>query len=314
MGGGWRRLIPAATIFFTLSCAAAAVTPAAVPAGTAALRAEAARYEHGEGVRKDAFQAYDLYCAAAREGDAEAQYALGWMYANGRGVARSDELASLFFNMAAEQGHAQSRAMLRVVGRPAQDMPGCMRDPAIASEYDESPIEEYMQFVIVVEVDDVGSFVPANAAQEKVADLVRTLAPEYKVHPVLALAFIRAESNFDPLARSPKNAQGLMQLIPETSARFNVRKPFDPVQNVRGGLAYLRWLLAYFRGNVPLVAAAYNAGEGTVERYRGVPPYAETRQYVKRILQVFHKTFHPFDPSVADPSPELDRMGVVVNN
>ena len=74
-----------------------------------------------------------------------------------------------------------------------------------------------------------------------------------------------------------------MQLIPETSARFNVKKPFDPVQNVRGGLAYLRWLLAYFKGNVALVAAAYNAGEGTVERYRGVPPYAETRAYVQRI-------------------------------
>ena len=94
---------------------------------------------------------------------------------------------------------------------------------------------------------------------------------------------------------SPKNAQGLMQLIPETSARFNVKKPFDPVQNIRGGLAYLRWLLAYFRGDVTLVAAAYNAGEGTVERYRGVPPYAETRAYVQRIKRHFRKDEHPYD-------------------
>ncbi len=147
------------------------------------------------------------------------------------------------------------------------------------------------------------AFVPQNAAQEKVAALVHTMAPQYRIDPMLALAIIRAESNFDALARSARNAQGLMQLIPETSARFNVKRPYDPVQNIRGGLAYLRWLLAYFRGNVPLVAAAYNAGEGTVDRYRGVPPYAETRGYVKRILELFRSQVHPYDPSVTDPSP-----------
>jgi soluble lytic murein transglycosylase-like protein len=102
-----------------------------------------------------------------------------------------------------------------------------------------------------------------------------------------------------------------MQLIPETSARFNVKKPFDPVQNVRGGLAYLRWLLAYFKGNVALVAAAYNAGEGAVEKYRGIPPYAETRAYVQRIKRYFRRDDHPFDSTVTDPSPELARIGVV---
>ena len=137
------------------------------------------------------------------------------------------------------------------------------------------------------------------------------LAPEYQINPVLALAIIRAESNFDPNARSAKNAQGLMQLIPETSARFNVKKPFDPVQNIRGGLSYLRWLLAYFRGDVSLVAAAYNAGEGTVERYRGVPPYAETRAYVQRIKRYFRRDRHPYDASVTNPSPELPRIRVV---
>ena len=139
-------------------------------------------------------------------------------------------------------------------------------------------------------------------------DIVRRLAPEYRVSPQLALAIIRAESNFDPNARSPKNAQGLMQLIPETSARFNVRKPFDPVQNIRGGLAYLRWLLAYFRGDVTLVAAAYNAGEGAVERYRGIPPYAETRAYVQRIRRHYRKDQHPYDAKVTAPSPELPHM------
>jgi soluble lytic murein transglycosylase-like protein len=99
-----------------------------------------------------------------------------------------------------------------------------------------------------------------------------------------------------------------MQLIPETSVRFNVKKPFDPEQNIRGGLSYLRWLLAYFEGNVQLVVAAYNAGEGAVNRYRGVPPYAETRGYVKRITELFTPAEHPFDPGVTSPSPELSRI------
>jgi soluble lytic murein transglycosylase-like protein len=138
--------------------------------------------------------------------------------------------------------------------------------------------------------------------------LVNELAPKYGVLPRLALAVIRAESNFDPSARSPKNAQGLMQLIPETAVRFNVTKPYDPAQNVRGGLAYLRWLLAYFEGDVSLVAAGYNAGERAVDRYAGVPPYAETRAYVQRILKFFGRTAHPFDAAAAGPSATLPKI------
>jgi soluble lytic murein transglycosylase-like protein len=87
-----------------------------------------------------------------------------------------------------------------------------------------------------------------------------------------------------------------------------VSKPFDPTQNVRGGLAYLRWLLAYFQGNVTLVAAAYNAGEGVVNRYRGIPPYAETRTYVKRVTQFFGREEHPYDATVTEPSPALENF------
>lgn len=88
-----------------------------------------------------------------------------------------------------------------------------------------------------------------------------------------------------------------------------MRKIEDPAQNIRGGMAYLRWLLAYFEGDLALVLAAYNAGEGAVERYRGVPPYAETRNYVQRILsRLDGQLLHPFDPAVTAPSGAL-RVG-----
>jgi hypothetical protein len=88
-----------------------------------------------------------------------------------------------------------------------------------------------------------------------------------------------------------------------------VRNAFDPVENVHGGLAYLRWLLAYYRGHVVFAAAAYNAGERAVDRYRGVPPYPETRGYVQRVLSMFRKHDHPYDPTVTGPSPLLSEGG-----
>ena len=114
-----------------------------------------------------------------------------------------------------------------------------------------------------------------NVAPEPISRLVQeawTVGHHMNLEPTLVLAVMATESNFDPLAVSPKNAQGLMQLVPDTAARFNVRQITDPVQNIRGGMAYLRWLMAYFEGDIALVAAAYNAGERAVERYLGVPP------------------------------------------
>jgi hypothetical protein len=265
----------------------------------AALRTEARAYEHGEGVARDAQHAIALYCQASRLGDPDAQFSLGWMYANGRGIPRDNRMASLFFGLAATQGHEYAKKMLAFVGPAAADPPECLRDPAAP------PVED----VATWEPDE--DFVAATPEQKRAAEVVGKLAPEYQVSPLFALAIIRAESNFNPNARSPKNAQGLMQLIPETSARFDVKKPYDPVQNIRGGLAYLRWLLAYFKGNVTLVAAAYNAGEGAVERFGGVPPYAETRAYVQRIRQYYRKDRHPYDASVTEPSPELWRFRMV---
>jgi len=100
------------------------------------------------------------------------------------------------------------------------------------------------------------------------------------------MAVIQVESNFDPNALSPKNAQGLMQLIPETAERFGVNDVWDPEQNLRGGMAYLRWLLDHFQGDVRLALAGYNAGEGAVEQHQGIPPFGETQEYVRRVTTI----------------------------
>ena len=256
-----------------------------------ALRIEAKGFEHGIGNNRNPDKAVELYCEAARLGDAEAQYNLGWMYAMGRGIPRDDLAAAYFFTMAANQGDTLAERMLKQVGDPPAKPPKCIAD-------------------ILARFDAEGHDIVTKALPEhrKVMNLVQKLAPEYGIYPRLAMAIIRAESNFNPSAVSPKNAQGLMQLIPETAERFNVKKPFDPEQNIRGGLAYLRWLLAYFQGNITLVAAAYNAGEGTVNRYAGIPPYAETQDYVNRIREIFKKEEHPFDERITPPSPDLPRI------
>jgi hypothetical protein len=95
------------------------------------------------------------------------------------------------------------------------------------------------------------------------------------------------ESNFNPRAVSPKGARGLMQLMPGTARRFGVRDSFDPHENIRGGTTYLSELLSMFDGDLVRTLAAYNAGEGAVQRYRGVPPYRETQEYVRRTMLVY---------------------------
>ena len=258
--------------------------------------AEARGYEHGEGVAKDQLKAALLYCSAARDGDPEAQYSLGWMYANGRGVARDDTVASSLFALAAAAGHAHARRALTFVGSEEGSVPECMRPP-------EPPpgVPPTAQFEI--RLDDADPFADLPAWKQKIANVVVELAPRYSVDPRLALAVIAVESNFEPSARSDKDARGLMQLIPETAARFNVRDAYNVKDNVHGGLAYLRWLLAYYRGQVPLAAAAYNAGEKAVDKHRGIPPYAETRDYVRRIQRLFRPEIHPYDARIVDPSP-----------
>jgi len=255
------------------------------------LIARALAYEHGEGVIKDPLKAAALYCAAARQGDSEAQFSLGWMYANGRGVAHDDAVAASLFALAAAGGHTEAQRMQRFVGDDRGMLPDCMHPPPSTSEA-----------VAAAQPDPFAELPPWK---QKIADQVTRLAPRYALDPRLALSIIAVESNFEPRARSVKDARGLMQLIPETAIRFNVGNAYDVNDNLRGGLAYLRWLLAYYRGQVALAVAAYNAGEAAVDRYRGIPPYPETRDYVRRVLQLFRSDWHAFDPRVVAPSPFL---------
>ena len=274
-----------------LSGALAAEGMSAVPSSERApdLVAMALAYEHGEGVLMDLLRAAALYCEAARRGDAEAQYSLGWMYANGRGVARDDAVAASLLALAAAGGHAAARAALKFVGSERGRLPACMLpdEPAASA----APTEEAVDL-----------FADLSPEKQKIAQVVTALAPAYTVSPRLALAVIAVESNFDPKAQSPKDARGLMQLIPDTAARFKVRNSFDIRDNLRGGLAYLGWLLSYYQGEVALAAAAYNAGEAVVDRYRGIPPYPETRNYVQRVLFLYGSERHPYDPALAAPS------------
>jgi len=112
---------------------------------------------------------------------------------------------------------------------------------------------------------------------------IEAAAALHGVNTELVRAVIQVESEFDPLARSSKGAQGLMQLMPDTARRMGVANAFDPRQNIFGGVRYLRQLLDMFSGDVALTAAAYNAGENAVARYKGVPPFRETRGYVEKV-------------------------------
>lgn len=112
---------------------------------------------------------------------------------------------------------------------------------------------------------------------------IRAAATQHGVDEAVVRAIIHAESSFNPNALSRVGAQGLMQLMPATARRFGVSNSFDPGQNIRGGVQYLAWLLKRYNGDLTLAAAGYNAGEGAVDKYKGVPPYSETRRYVERV-------------------------------
>lgn len=124
-------------------------------------------------------------------------------------------------------------------------------------------------------------------SEQELEPMISRFSRQHQLHPALIRAVIKAESGFDPHAVSRAGAVGLMQLMPQTAARMDVRDLYDPEDNIGGGTKYLRQLLDRFRGNLPLALAAYNAGEHVVDRYRTLPPYTETRQYVRKVLRYY---------------------------
>ncbi|MDN5940939.1 MAG: lytic transglycosylase domain-containing protein [Nitrospira sp.] len=130
----------------------------------------------------------------------------------------------------------------------------------------------------------------STLSEQELEPVIRRYSFQHRLHPALIRAVIKAESNFDPRAVSRAGAIGLMQLMPQTAVRLDVRDMYDPDDNVGGGTKYLRQLLDRFHGNLPLALAAYNAGENAVDHYQALPPFNETRQYVRKVLR-YYRTF-----------------------
>jgi soluble lytic murein transglycosylase-like protein len=268
------------------------------------LVAMAFKFKNTEGSPRNYEEVAANYCRAAKFGDADAQYALGWMYANGRGVRLNEKIAAQLFTMAAEQGHALAKESLAKIPNVSPEstlLPCLLPDPpaSVASGFADGTAQNERKAIS----DKTAALF---YSQNRILKLVNKLAPRYEIDANLAMAFIAVESGFNAQATSPKNAQGLMQLIPETAKRFGVKDAYKAEDNIKGGLAYLQWLLAYFKGDVRLVAAAYNAGEATVVKYKGVPPYAETQMYVKKIASLYNNTTHPYQVNLVKTSPILN--------
>ncbi len=247
------------------------MTTSAEPYLSAAkLRQSALNYQHTiEGVRNDA-KAYRLYCLASALGDRIAMYQLGWMYFNGRGVPRDLKLAMGWFHHAAAR---RERYALRMVKR-----------------FGSIPSREDQNCPIIQD--------PRKMTRAHIRAWAKLLGTELGVDPRLVMAVIKTESNFNPAAHSPAHAYGLMQLMATTAKRFSVNR-LHPVENMIGGILYLRWLLRHFRGNVSLALAAYNAGEDAVKRHHGIPPYKETQRYVRKILTEYRHTRHPIPKTLS---------------
>ena len=155
--------------------------------------------------------------------------------------------------------------------------------------------------ISLLRIDPEDTFTPVKVKLLDVpfADFIAASATTHGVAAELVASVIAVESNFNPNAVSVKSARGLMQLMPETAARFGVKNIFDPKQNIDAGTQYLKELLLRYKGDLRLTLAAYNAGPDRVEQFRTVPPYRETRDYVRRVTDKFNATLKSSDHLLA---------------
>ena len=214
-----------------------------------------------------------LYCRADTDGHANSAFAIGLIFAGGHGFKQDQPRAYAWFKRAAALGHPEASDMVKLFRQrgkrgavnATENINGDMRDLRWARLY----------------------------APQEIRLLVEGLAPKYNLDPKLVLTVIQVESAYQTNAVSSANAQGLMQLIPATAERFGVRDAFNATENINGGMRYLRWLLRHFKGDATKTVAAYNAGEGAVRKYDGIPPYRETQNYVRKIRRPYTKLCHP---------------------
>ncbi|HHQ4542786.1 TPA: lytic transglycosylase domain-containing protein [Aeromonas veronii] len=221
-------------------------------------------------------KAIALYCVAASTGSPEGYFRIGRLLATGPASVRSAKMANSYLAMAMRLGNQQASRYYnpRVGNAPMGDQCGVGMRGGQGS-----------YFALPSTPFNVEAYLARQSpGKQKLATMLRHAAKRHQVDVRLVLAIAIAESNLESRAVSAKNAQGVMQLIPETQQRFGVTQPFDPAQNIKGGVSYLKWLDRRFDGDWVLISAAYNAGEKAVERYGGIPPYDETREYVKRVL------------------------------
>ena len=152
-------------------------------------------------------------------------------------------------------------------------------------------VEIAAEDVVTIEPEEVFTPLPAKPiVKAPYRELVEAAAARYRVDADLITSVIAVESNFDPKALSPKNARGLMQLLPETAERMGVQNIYDPQENINAGTRYLRELLQRYNSNLALALAAYNAGPERVQQYGRVPPFAETLSYVRRVKRSYEKS------------------------
>lgn len=149
----------------------------------------------------------------------------------------------------------------------------------------------------------------ASVSDQELEDAVARYAQQYRLSPALLMAVMKAESDFNPTVISKAGAVGLMQLVPETAIRHGVRNLYDVRENIAGGAKHLRYLLDRFHGNIRLALAAYNAGERKVDRYRQIPPFKETRTYVKKVMGFYrdYRTSQTMSLSESNGNPSFVR-------
>lgn len=240
------------------------------------------------------WEAASLYCKASRQGSIEGQYRLAMLYAYGKGVPKNRAYAATLFSIASRQGHLEASNMLEIINFSAESLPPCLEsnvEPEHLSVRDIALSDE------TVGVDRYINQLPKN--KQWALDIASTTAEWYEIDPKLVISIIAIESGFQERAKSNADAMGMMQLIPATAERFNVKNAFDAAQNIKGGVRYLKWLLNYYLGDIELAVAAYNAGEKAVDRYKGIPPYKETKEYVRKFRLLYKAKLHPYSMTEA---------------